>query len=90
MPTFTPPTRPGDARTTPEMNLSERLFWSHFRPPPVGITVYKLHDGSYTEMRPPEDTVAITYVGGHIYPISANEAESLRAAGYGAYVEDDL
>lgn len=83
MPTFVPPTRPGDGRTTPGMNPSEEHFWSHWRPPPVGVTVYKLTNGTYTETRPTDPgTVAVTYVGGHVFTVDDTEAASLVAAGY--------
>jgi hypothetical protein len=54
----------------------------------VGVTVYKLGDGSYTTKWLPTLDVAHTYHGGHVHPITADEAAALTAAGYGAYVLD--
>lgn len=46
-----------------------------------------MNDGSFTEYQPayPED-IAITYHGGHIHEISAQEEADLRDAGYGDYI----
>jgi hypothetical protein len=47
-----------------------------------------MNDGSFTEFQPSEqEDVAITYHGGHIHPITAQEEADLRAAGYGDYIE---
>ncbi len=50
-----------------------------------GVSVLKIN-GSYVEMRfPSQDDFAlaeVVYQGGHEYPVSAEEAASLQAAGY--------
>lgn len=50
--------------------------------------MFKLNDGSFTEYQPPyPDEIAITYHGGHIHELTAQEETDLRAAGYGDYIE---
>jgi len=84
MTTFKPPTDnlvnwalPGD-----------RGILAVLRPGARGRNVFKLTNGSFTEYQPayPED-IAITYHGGHIHTITAQEEADLRAAGYGDYIE---
>jgi hypothetical protein len=87
MPTFTPP-------TVPNRSLSDDdLLWRFFQAPDRGLNVWKYTDGTYetTDAWPfttdgVGKVVAIAYYGGHSYPISAGEAASLTAAGYGAYI----
>jgi hypothetical protein len=33
-----------------------------------------------------QDSIAITYHGGHIHPLTAEEEQDLRDAGYGDYI----
>lgn len=83
MPTFIPPTDP-------------RVYWSDrsdegilsfLTPGPRGRNIYKLVNGAYTEYQPGDmDTVAVLYHGGHIHPVTDDEAAALTAAGYGAYI----
>lgn len=56
----------------------------------LGITVFK-EDGIYREVRgdvlPEEiDSADVTYLGGHEYEITEEEATELIAAGYGIYI----
>lgn len=91
MPTFTPPTdnflNLSDFEVTmfssDDTRLSYRLL-NHFAALPRGRNVYKLDDGTYTENEPNDmETVIVTYLGGHSHEVSADEASSLTAAGYG-------
>lgn len=87
MPTFSPPTENvvhyGDYS---QGGLQLRL-WRFFRPEARGINVYLLDDGTYTEVDQ-RDTgqVVKVYLGGHVIDITDDEAASLTAAGYGAYI----
>lgn len=55
--------------------------------PPWSANVFKLTNGTYTEQQPTDPTtIAITYYGGHEYPVTAAEAAALTAAGYGANI----
>lgn len=75
---FTPPT----VRDRP---LGYDRLFRHFRNELRGVNVWKLIDGTYTQREPFDlALVAITYHGGHEYPVSAAEAASLTTAGYGA------
>jgi hypothetical protein len=84
MTTFKPPTDnyvnwalPGD-----------RGILAVLRPGARGRNVFKMNDGSFTEFQPAYyDDIAITYHGGHIHEITAQEEADLRAAGYGDYIE---
>src|SRR5688572_10937548 len=56
----------------------------------VGVTVFK-KDGLYREVHGPFlpediDDSDITYIGGHEYIITEEEAAELTAAGYGVYI----
>lgn len=66
----------------------ERGILAALRPGARGRNVFKMKDGSFTEFQPGliED-IEITYHGGHIHPITAEEEADLRAAGYGDYIE---
>ncbi len=78
------PPQPGDSR---EKRLAYRLY-RHYAPLPRGRNIYKLIDGSYVEDEPYDmQLVDITYYGGHDNVVTAQEAEDLTAAGYGAYIE---
>lgn len=80
---FQPPILDNSPRASVDMSRADQHFWNHFRRPPTGVNVYKLIDGTYTQVQPgrPED-VAIWYFGGHIYEVDDAEAASLIAAGY--------
>ena len=94
---FTPPTdnyvRPTLAENftkglvlSQEQRLANRLA-SHVRPTPRGRNVFLLTNGTYTENEPSDmDTVAKVYYGGHNIEVTADEAASLTAAGYGEYI----
>jgi hypothetical protein len=90
---FRPPTDPFvqstvalDPFASQEQRLANALF-GHFANGDRGRNVYKLNDGTYTEDQPGDmTTVAITYYGGHDIQITDDEAASLTAAGYGAYI----
>ena len=94
MPTFNPPTDAYlnltdfdvDAPPTQNLRLSFRLL-RHFQSLPRGRNIYKLTTGQYVESEPSfADTIEISYLGGHTHIITDNEAASLTAAGYGAYI----
>lgn len=54
---------------------------------PRGRNVFKLTDGTFTESQPSDPTeIDITYYGGHIYTLTAEEEADLTAAGYGDYI----
>lgn len=83
MATFRPPT---DNFVYWADNGEEGIF-SYLKPWPRGRNVFKLVDGSFTEQQPmDQDSIAITYHGGHIHDITADEEADLRAAGYGDYI----
>ncbi len=95
MPTFTPPTDAYlnltdfdlDTPPTENLRLSFRLL-RHFASLPRGRNVYKLDDNTYTENDPADfDTIQISYLGGHVYTITDDEAASLTTAGYSDYIE---
>ena len=83
MATFRPPT---DDFVYWADNGEEGIF-SYLKPWPRGRNVFKLVDGSFTEYQPmDQDSIAITYHGGHVHTITADEEADLRAAGYGDYI----
>jgi hypothetical protein len=93
MPIFRPPTdnfmalgvKPKEFDTQ-KARLAYRLF-KNFAPEPQGRNVFLLTNGTYTENEPNDiTTIAKTYLGGHDNEISAEEATSLTAAGYGPYI----
>lgn len=57
---------------------------------PRADTILKNADGSYSHYRTPGleqlEAAVLFYQGGHITEVSASEAASLTAAGYGAYI----
>ena len=61
-----------------------------YGPQPVGKSVLKNADGSYTaKFNPTIDECAaaeIVYLGGHVYEVDSDEATDLTNAGYGAYL----
>lgn len=84
MTTFKPPTDNFVNWALP----NERGIMAALRPGARGRNIFKMKDGSFTEFQPGliED-IEITYHGGHIHPITAEEEADLRAAGYGDYIE---
>lgn len=81
MPTFTPPSH--------DMRYPTGPLWSRVSYP-KGMTLLKI--GSfYTLLEYPDDEAIaaadIAYLGGHDYTISAEEADALTAAGYGAFIQ---
>lgn len=72
---------PADRRDTA---IASRLF-RHAQPTLAGVNVYKLLDGTYTEVEQ-RNPVAKTYWGGSLNFVSAEEKADLVAAGYGEYV----
>lgn len=90
MATFTPPLRtkvPAVAADTPSWQRKPAQWIDTAALIPRGVNVFKLVDGSYTETQPTDYTlIAVWYMGGHSYPISASEAAALTAAGYGANI----
>jgi hypothetical protein len=84
MSTFTPPTDNYVNWALP----GERGILAVLRPGRRGRNVFKMNDGSFTEFQPSyPDDIAITYHGGHVHPITAQEEADLIAAGYGDYIE---
>lgn len=62
-------------------------LWRFFEPEARGRNVYKLDDGTYTEVDiRDEGQIVKIYYGGHINEITAEEVADLTAAGYGAYI----
>lgn len=84
MTTFKPPTDNYVNWALP----GERGIFAALRPGPRGRNVFKMKNGSFTEYQPAyQDDIAITYHGGHVHTITAQEETDLRAAGYGDYIE---
>lgn len=83
---FSPPTQPGASYTG-----KSPLFRAYGRVP-QGITVWKDSLGVFHEMPEgyPSDRLeaeaVIIYSGGHLHPLTAQEAADLEAAGYGDYI----
>lgn len=83
MATFKPPT---DNFVSWAADDEEGIF-KYLSPWPRGRNVFKLTDGSFTEYQPmDQDSIAITYHGGHIHTLTATEEADLRDAGYGDYI----
>jgi hypothetical protein len=81
---FTPPTDNYVNWALP----GERGIFAVLKPGLRGRNVFKLTDGSFTEFQPANyEDIAITYHGGHIHEITAQEQADLEAAGYGDYIE---
>lgn len=79
MPHFEPPTA-----LRPYPGVRDRLFCRMKLA--VGLTVLKSESGGYVTVEHPTneqiDAAAIAYLGGHVYEVSDDEADSLTAAGY--------
>ncbi len=77
---FIPPSRPAER--------SPDGFWYG---PPVGVAVLKHHDGTLSESTAPTtsmmDQAAKCYLGGHIHPVTEQEARDLVNAGYEVKVQ---
>lgn len=94
-PVFSPPTVDDgpavdfDKKEMEENPLGYRLF-RHSRGRTRGRTVLKAADGTYTTVDTPTqdqvDAAAVAYMGGRVYQITAAEAASLTAAGYGSNI----
>lgn len=87
MATFSPPHVFDVPRVPPDTGDSVRVAMQHYSPLPRGVSLLKNQDGSYTLVDGPTglqmDAAAYTYLGGHIYDITDDEAAALIAAGYG-------
>jgi hypothetical protein len=87
VPTFIPPT--DDVVHYGDMSRGglQRRLWRFFNPEARGRNVYRLTDGTFTEVDQ-RDTgqVSKIYEGGHVHTVTAAEAAELTAAGYGAYI----
>jgi hypothetical protein len=80
---FRPPT---DNFHVYEDEPGTRIF-SRIAAGPEGRNVYKLTDGTYTENQPVDTgDIEITYYGGHVIEVTAQEVSDLTAAGYGAFI----
>lgn len=86
MPTFIPPTDDFVSWAEP----GEEGIFSYLKPGRRGRNVFKLVDGSFTEYQPMnQDSIAITYHGGHVHTVTAAEAADLVEAGYEDYITYD-
>jgi hypothetical protein len=62
-------------------------FWRFYEPEARGRNVYKLTNGTYTEVDiRDEGQIVKIYHGGHLNEVTAQEVADLTAAGYGAYI----
>jgi hypothetical protein len=86
MATFEPPTRDEVAYADFFGRTAETRLFSRIVPSARGINIWKLNDGSFTELEPPFEDYSFVYLGGHIYDVDAEEVAALTAAGYGAYI----
>jgi hypothetical protein len=67
-------------------SVAGRLF-RYAEPTYAGVNVYKLVDGSFTEVEQREyDRIVKVYYGGSKNFVSAEEKTELVAAGYGEYI----
>lgn len=83
MATFSPPTD----NLVAWADRYETGIMAALRPGRRGRNVFKMKDGSFTENQPWDQAdIAITYHGGHVHPLTAQEEADLRAAGYGDYI----
>lgn len=83
MPQFVPPVDYIGPTTLPTPHPGNALF-RHYGGRPVGRNVWKLKDGTFTEIDPMDpDVVDVLYHGAHVHTVSDAEAAALTAAGYG-------
>lgn len=83
MATFSPPTD----NLVAWADRYETGIMAALRPGRRGRNVFKMKDGSFTENQPSnQDEIAITYHGGHVHPLTAQEEADLIAAGYEDYI----
>ena len=79
---FTPPGRREHRGNHP---LFSRLTFTQ------GLSLLK-EDGLYRQAEFPSDdelvAADVVYLGGHVYPVSAEEAADLESAGYGAWLDE--
>jgi hypothetical protein len=65
----------------------ERGIFSYLAPAPRGKNVFKMLDGSFTEIEPHDYwNIDVIYHGGHSHVLTAAEEADLVAAGYGDYI----
>lgn len=87
MATFTPPTDDFVRYGNPLLGGVQARFWRFYEPEARGRNVYKLTDGTYTEVDiRDEGQIVKIYHGGHLNEVTAEEVVDLTAAGYGAYI----
>lgn len=87
MATFITPTDDFVRYGDPLRGGQQAALWRFFDPEPRGRNVYKLTDGSYTEVDlKDEGQIEKIYHGGHIHTLTQQEVTDLTAAGYGAYI----
>jgi hypothetical protein len=83
MATFSPPTD----NLVAWADRYESGIMAALRPGRRGRNVFKMKDGSFTETQPWDQAdIEITYHGGHVHPLTAQEEADLRDAGYGDYI----
>jgi hypothetical protein len=82
----TPATTEIAAANWRDNTVADRLF-KHAQPTYAGVNVYKLTDGSYTQVEQRDyDLIEKVYWGGTLNVVSQEEKDDLVAAGYGSYV----
>ena len=97
MATFSPPTDnfvspviAGEFMNGQYLAATERLanqWGKHVALSPRGRNVFLLTDTTITENQPSDaTTISKIYYGGHATEVTAEEAATLTAAGYGAYI----
>jgi hypothetical protein len=70
-------------RVSYPISATDARFWGHFTRPGRGINVFKLTDGTFTDVQPWDpSTVSVAYYGGHLYDIAQDELNGLIAAGF--------
>lgn len=83
MPTFIPPTENAVVYGDPLRRGIEYRLWRFYVPTSRGRNVYRLIDGSFTEVEPRDmSTVSRVFFGGHNNYVTDSEADALVAAGY--------
>lgn len=82
---FTPPSEPRRLGQSRE-GIGRLWFRMHY---PTGVSLLKI-GGFYHPIEAPEvaeiEAATVAYLGGHVYPISNDEALALIAAGYGEWL----